>query len=448
MPKGKTSLIRLSWFDWHSWIGATLGLMLFSICWSGAFAVLSSEIDWVLNPAMRVQSHSGEINIPAAFSVVTRAYPNARIELFEEPPYDYFAARFSIITDIGARRYVYVDPQSLQITGEQSIFTVQRFFREFHEALFGLYGIGKFVIGIFAIPLLFSLVSALVFYRRWWQRFLDFRAAKTAVSFWSSVHKLAGLWSIWFVLLIAITGSWYLYEEARYKLGDHKFALVDSFPLAVNILPKLEISDDNKKEISHLIDVARTVRPDMHITKIYPNRAGYFYVIGQSDDWLVRDRANKLFINPKTGQVVFNQYADQLDTYWRWSEMADPLHFGSFGGFVTKIIWGLFGLVLAGLSLSGGWLYIQKQIKKRSKRLKWRGTLLAAVIVSLLPLAITPIIWIFLHRIGGKINGEYVMADVSVNVTVFLATWVFVTAAIHVAWIAKCYRLLRRGVPG
>lgn len=61
-----------------------------------------------------------------------------------------------------------------------------------------------------------------------------------------------------------------------------------------------------------------------------------------------------------------------------WSHMADPLHFGTFGGLTTKLIWFLFGLFLSGLSLTGGWLHLKRLEKAADGRVRWRGTILAA----------------------------------------------------------------------
>ena len=43
----------------HGWLGLNFGLVLFIICLSGSFAVVSHEIDWLCNPAIRV-SPEGE----------------------------------------------------------------------------------------------------------------------------------------------------------------------------------------------------------------------------------------------------------------------------------------------------------------------------------------------------------------------------------------------------
>ena len=425
-------------FDWHSWIGVYLGLMLFSICWSGAFAALSSEIDWLLFPDARVAGHDSVFDFSAAFEVINSAYPDAKIELAEAPLNGVSAARFTVKTPGDGRRFVYVDPAALKITGSQSIFTVQRFFREYHEAFFGLYGIGKFVVCLFAIPLFLSMLSAFYFFKRWWQRFFDLRLGKTKISFWSGLHKLAGLWSLWFVVVMTITGGWYLFEETRYKLGDEKFALVDAYPLAVHQLPDVAAMDQGYLPVSHLAAIAQSQRPDLKITTIQPDRHGYFYVIGQSDDVLVRDRANKLFINPFTGQVAFDQHADDLNAYWRWSETADILHFGTFGGIASKIIWSVFGVVLAGLSLSGAWLYVQKQSNR--KPVKWPKAEFAACAALLVPMSVLPIVWIYLHRVGGKIDGKYHMAELPDGVAVFIIGWAIVTLIIKLLWLIGTFR--------
>ncbi|MET4735020.1 putative iron-regulated membrane protein [Thalassospira sp. MBR-102] len=428
-------------FDWHSWIGVYLGLMLFSICWSGAFASLSSEIDWLLMPEIRVNTRDGYFDFASAFNAVENAYPDVRIGVAEAPADRFSAAKFAVVTLDGARQFVYVNPMTLQITGSQSIFTVQRFFREFHEAFFGLYGVGKLLVCLFSIPLFLSMISAFVFYKRWWKRFFQLRIGKTNVSLWSSLHKLAGLWSLWFVFLMTLTGGWYLFEEVRYKFGDEKFTLVDAYPLAVKQLPDVDSAGRARMPVTDLINIAKSARPDLEITTIEPDRAGYFYLIGQSDNFLVRDRANKLFINPYTGTVVFSQQAEDLSAYWRWSDTADTLHFGTFAGLASKIAWCVFGLVMAGLSLSGAWLYVQKQ--KNKTQVRWPKASFVACVALIVPVSVLPIIWIYLHRVGGKVDGQYQMVDLPDAVAAFIVGWAIVTLIIELIWIIGVFSLER-----
>jgi uncharacterized iron-regulated membrane protein len=37
----------------------------------------------------------------------------------------------------------------------------------------------------------------------------------------------------------------------------------------------------------------------------------------------------------------------------RFGAAVDPLHFGDFGGLVSKLVWFIFGLALTGLAITG-----------------------------------------------------------------------------------------------
>src|SRR3546814_4595187 len=71
-----------------------------------------------------------------------------------------------------------------------------------------------------------SLVTSLIFYKRFWRGFFKLQTHRGAKVFWSDLHKLTGLWGLWFVTLIAVTGIWYLAEwkitdEAPYRSEEH-----------------------------------------------------------------------------------------------------------------------------------------------------------------------------------------------------------------------------------
>ncbi|MFN3389950.1 MAG: PepSY domain-containing protein [Allosphingosinicella sp.] len=78
---------------------------------------------------------------------------------------------------------------------------------------------------------------------------------------------------------------------------------------------------------------------------------------GQKAALLVRDRANAVWTSAADGAALMVADGRDLDVHQRISEAADPLHFGIFGGYWTKVPWFLFGLLLTGLSVSGVALY-------------------------------------------------------------------------------------------
>ena len=72
---------------------------------------------------------------------------------------------------------------------------------------------------------------------------------------------------------------------------------------------------------------------------------------------LVRERANVAWTDAVTGKVLLTTDGRALTAHQRLSEMADPLHFGTFGGIWTKLVWFAFGLVLTALAVSGVAVY-------------------------------------------------------------------------------------------
>jgi uncharacterized iron-regulated membrane protein len=165
---------RRSWFRVHSWLGVMAGLLLFIICWSGSFAVVGHELDWLLDARMRVQPRTETASWGQLHAAVLSAYPQAQNVSIEAPLYRNFAAVAAL--DLPEQEYVrlYLDPYTAQVLGRGSFFGVQRFFRSFHMSLFNLglgYPAGYFVVTAFSLTLLASLASSLLFYRRWWRAF-------------------------------------------------------------------------------------------------------------------------------------------------------------------------------------------------------------------------------------------------------------------------------------
>jgi uncharacterized iron-regulated membrane protein len=53
---------------------------------------------------------------------------------------------------------------------------------------------------------------------------------------------------------------------------------------------------------------------------------------GQAHAWLVRDRANAVGFDLRDGRLLDRRDGRDMNLHQRIAEMADPLHFGSFGG--------------------------------------------------------------------------------------------------------------------
>ena len=430
-----------TWFRIHSFTGVITGLLLFVVCWSGTVATLAHELDWLVTPAARTAEAHEVVDWDAVLAGVRSRYPEAQVSWLVAPRYSHSAVEAVVEPAGGPWRRLYVNPVNGVVQGESSYLTVQRFFRSFHRRLFLPNPWGVYLVALFSVTLMVSVIAALNFYKRWWRRFFSFRAS-SGRRLWSELHKTGGLWGLWFALLMGVTGIWYGLEATR--LPQKLFATETERPDP----PAVE----SPKSLGRLVDAAQQVRPGLTIKRLYP--PGSFYgeglvAMGQADDWLVRDRVNYAAI-AADGEVVATQSGSDLTAYEYWVNMADPLHFGDFGGLVSKAIWFVFGLVLCGLVLTGTWLHAYRLAMSAGGRARhrWPGTL-AAILVSLLVLALS-VPYGFMEAQSYAVHGGFFgLPDVKPGVAAVILGWIVLTLVLLGAWVVLLWRphLMQRKGP-
>ncbi|MBL8555182.1 MAG: PepSY domain-containing protein [Phenylobacterium sp.] len=346
-PKG-----RSLWWVVHSWAGLKLSIFMTFVLATGTLAVFAHEFDWMVTPAMRVAPQSAP---PASLGAIAAAaqaeIPNGRLQVVYMPIDPWFAAEVWLDTGKSRIERVYVDPWRAEVTGHAGWANIHRFLRQTHRHLMLPVNYGVPIVCSLALLLLVSLITGLVTYKKFWRGFLR-RPHWTggARRLTGDLHRLGGLWSLWFVALMIATGVWYLVEELGGRAPDHPQP------------PKIEgeLSAPAGPELDRLIARAQAAYPTLRITEVrFPSAKGArgLVVQGQADAVLVRDRSNAVWLNPDTGAVVMVTRGEDLGVHQRISEMADPLHFGTWGGFATKVVWFLFGAVMTGLSVTGVMIY-------------------------------------------------------------------------------------------
>lgn len=426
---------RRRWFELHSWIGIITGLMMFLICWSGTVAVLSHEIDWLLDGRQRVAGADMSAPSPAAWGTwadsIRAAYPDAQSVTLHAPLSKGFAAQAVLDTPKQSMKRVFLDPATGQVLGESSYFNVQRFFRSLHMSLFDLgseRSWGYWFVAAFAPLLLISSVAPLIFYRRWWRGFLTLKRDRGSRIFWSDFHKLSGVWSLLFTWLIALTSLWYLVEWFDVDFGYPAREPVASSPAKAPL------------SVETLVARAQQTWPSLNVRSVGLPEGSYWgnvlYLDGQAEAWLVRNRANYLMLDTASGTPLRRQ--DIRDVGWpeRWVDTADPLHFGNFAGLPLKLLWFVFGLALSGLCLTGAYLHAKRlQNESSSKRAGWRGTR-TAMAISVLAISLACWgAWRELLGYGPTVGGQKLLPEIPLGVSLFLVAWALGTLAILAAWM-------------
>lgn len=376
-----------SWFNLHSWAGLFIGVLLFVTCVSGTLATLSHELEYLTDAKYRALSSSAYTNYQAIENTLNKHYPQAQLLYIQRHKQDYLATEAALKVG-NSFRFVYLDAATGSLLGEGEWARISRFLRNWHMNL-SMDWTGKLIVTSLSLLLVILLISSFYVYRRWWQGFMK-RPAMLCLgkrSSWSDWHKLLGLWSLWFIAVMAITGVWYLVEHG---LQTAKVPHTVSAPQALSDFKK----QSPRKGVSPIslttaYKAAQQAFPSLDIRYIrYPNKVNQpIEVRGYNDDILLRLRANRVFLKPRSGEVLGLQKGEELKLLPRIKDTADPLHFGNFAGVGTKLIWGLFGALMSFVSAAGiymSWL----RVKRKTTAVRWLGLsggiVIGLVVASLL----------------------------------------------------------------
>jgi len=357
-------------FQIHSWIGVRLSILFFIVCFSGTLATLSHEMDWLFNSDTRAVPTNELAPRNLILDNFKKAYPNGKIEYWARANEPYMCDLLYKIED-GQRTYVFANPYTGAIQGEAQI-TFARFFRDLHYYLFVPFQIGHFIVLVFGFLLLISLITALVFYKKWWRKLFELQTDKGALVLFRSLHRLIGLWSVPFTLLFSITGIWYFLERTNTanisKLSNPRG-------------PQIQLTAEEMDSRSHAFDPmeidydlavkkAEAAISGIKVGSILPPKTheDVVYLTGKGNVPLLRERANRVYIDPITYEVLEVQNAKQIGTVMYLNDIADPIHFGYWGGLATKIIWFVLGLGISSLVLSGIYITAKRRTIKRKKR--------------------------------------------------------------------------------
>lgn len=360
-------LKKRDFFAIHSWIGIKMSILFFIVCFSGTIAVLSNELDWLFNPEMRAGPKKELADRNLIRDNLKKDYPGGVLTYWMKPEAEYLCD-IVYVEEKGQRKYVFANPYTGKIQGEAQI-TVQRYFRDLHYFLFIPFQVGHFTVLAFAFLLLFSLLTALIFYKKWYRKLFILKTQNGPLVFFRSLHRLVGLWSIPFSILFALTGIWYFIERAN--VGN----IHQQIRFEVPTIDLKEYDQKEWKELTYTVDYDRIIDsaqvhlPGLKVEKIGPpaSPGQAVYVYGSNHVPLVRSRANRVYVNPISYEVLAVQNAASINTSMWLNDIADPLHFGYWGGLPAKIIWFIMGLGISSLVLSGIWIVVKRKARSRKK---------------------------------------------------------------------------------
>jgi len=350
---------RLRWWFWqfHLYSGVITGLVLVVLGLTGSLIVYLPELRRAVVPGGTVVAAKGEmLPLQVSLEAVTAARPHDRMySLYLDGGPDK-ALNFRSVSASGERIHTFVDPYTAQIqyidNYEHS--TLEWFFLLHADLLAG--DTGRWVNGWFAYSMVFLSLSGLLL---WWRGIRNWRrglAYETRASWKRQVwdlHNLSGFVSSILLLLVAFSGAYYSFPAA-YKSAA---STLTGGPAE---LPAITVDAAQPLPLDAIVAQARQALPGGEPTMVnFPGKADApISVRLKLPSDMHRIGYNYVLLNPATAGVLRVEKFSDLPLGVQFIRFMTPLHYGTFGGTTTRILYILLGfipLLLFGTGLAMWW---------------------------------------------------------------------------------------------
>ncbi len=354
-------------FKLHSKLGLISGTFLLLLGLSGSALVFMKEIDAQLNESLlQVEPTAAALPLDEHYRHISSRHPNlAGIAWMNPDAPKGQAYEFRLYQNDGKIStydlgLISINPYTGAILREGRLRdlnpSLMHWILQFHWS-FQLGLPGLLLASIFGLTMLLSTITGLIIYRKFVWRVLLFRVPfkwNNRRSAASSLHRIIGVWSMVFNVIIFFTGFWMNMFSMDPGYWKRQMAVAPANTLAV-------------QSMDSMMAEARKQLPEILIRNVYlPTQPGKVFRIsgmlpGQP---ALFHNGNSVSIDPQSGKVNHVQRFSEL-CFWAQLETTFlPLHAGSFGGTAVKILYVLLGLLPGLLSVTGAMLYLRRQRKR------------------------------------------------------------------------------------
>jgi uncharacterized iron-regulated membrane protein len=351
---------RVFLFRIHQWLGLNTCILLGIMFATGTLLVFSTEVENAFYAKIRSGAVSDEerLTFGQTYDKIQAAYPDARINILSRPAAgSLFGDRAQINTNWGEKALIWTDPTTGEILGATPLEGVRHILVSFHDSLFTGKGIGQAVVSLLAFSLLASIISGLIAYRRFW------RALKTppprgrgARPWWGGLHRFAAVWSLPFLLTVAVSGIYYFIVV----LGVIP-TKGPSIPAASERTTALPQGFDGAM-LDRAAVAAQAAVPEQNISAVVqpfnPRQGISFH--GPTSDSPVSFGSTKVVVDPQSGLVLTVIEPAEFSPKDQAKHFFDALHHGDWAGNYSRAAWLVFGAMGTILMFSGAMVFASR----------------------------------------------------------------------------------------
>jgi len=352
----------------HLYLGLYFGVIILLASCTGTALLFKADIDSAQYPdLLQVPSGKTRASVNTAYSDVTSNITDADIQyirFYQEPDK---SIEFWLSGDGDVRAYA--DPYTGEFLGSRNVDkSLTGMLFQLHTKLFAG-ETGHIILGVTGIALVLLCISGLYL---WWPGLKKIRAG-LIIAFRSSwrrmhydLHRAGGFWTAALVLCFALTGTiliWYgpVSSVLHAVTGEEESRKVFTIQ---------NLSENSQINFDRVISAAESSLDNAEITFIYlPLDTGQPVTVRlRMDHELHPNGRSYAYVHPENYQVLGTAPASESTAAAKIMNLMYPLHIGSFGGIILKIMYTITGLAPAMLTITGFFIWFTRSRRKKKRR--------------------------------------------------------------------------------
>lgn len=395
----------------HLWLSIPFGVLITLICFSGAALVFEKEVMELCHRDLYFvkKVEAAPLPMDRLLVKVGAALPDSisvtGVNISSDP-----GRAYQVTLSKPRRASMYVDQYSGEITGKYErapffnfMFRMHRWMLDSMKPDGGIFW-GKIIVGTSTLMFVFVLISGVVI---WWPRTrkalknsLKIVAGKGWHRFWYDLHVAGGMYTLVFLLAMALTGLTWSFQW--YRTGFYGVFGVEVQPgmghgnAAANATARSG-KPEGKPEGREGRPGNRGERaageggrpegrgehqgrsPFAKWEQVYEQLAqanpGYRQISVSDGSASVANNhfgntrgTDRYKFNPRNGEITETTLYSELDNSGKIRGWIYSVHVGSWGGLLTRILAFITALIGASLPLTGYYLWIRKKMKRKPAR--------------------------------------------------------------------------------
>lgn len=337
----------------HRFLGVIVGVFIAVIGITGSVLLFDKEV----NPLLHLQIHQvvpyGErISLQQVALTIQQQYPASQFEWIKIPQTPQEPYHVLTRSQTREKTDVYIHPYRGEILGTYPRDRpIIKYINQLHTHL--LAGkFGSFVVGLCGLLLLVLSVTGLMLWNGWKKLSVGFKIRWKAPwrIFHYDLHKVAGVVSVLFLLVIATSGSFMVFDKPI-KNFSYWLTGQENIPNPINQLT----TNQQPLSLDQFLQIATNVLPKGNPTILHTpkNENSPLRVRFKLPHEVAPEGKSFVLLNQYNGEVLRVENFFKTPAIEQLKAWADALHTGSYGGIFMMIFYIAIGIISAGLSITG-----------------------------------------------------------------------------------------------